>query len=200
MRTILPAGFVTVMMLSTGLAAAEPSGGEAAREQSLDYARRGAYLGVGVVGAFEQFDLGAAADQSDFIGYGFRAGYRLHPNVAAEMSFERYTEADLDVLGTSVLDIDGWSITANAKGYPLTGRFQPYGLLGLGALYLNAEDQLGLGFSDDQAAFALRFGGGVDAYVTKNIVLNVEASYLLPTGDLDDFPLVPVSGSIQYRF
>ena len=130
----------------------------------------------------------------------FADGGRVHPRIATEMSFERYTKADLDVLGQSALEIDGWSLTANAKGYALTGRIQPYGLLGLGTLYLNVEDQLGLGLSDDQAAFALRFGGGIDAYVTRSIVLNVEASYLLPTGDLDDFPLVPLSGSIQYRF
>jgi len=200
MRTILRAGVVTAVVLSAGLAVAESSGGEGAGEQAPDYARRGWYVGGGVVGAFEEFDLGSAADQSNFVGYGFRGGYRVHPRIAAEMSFERYTKADLDVLGQSALEIDGWSLTANAKGYALTGRVQPYALLGLGTLYLNVEDQLGLGLSDDQAAFALRFGGGIDAYVTRHIVLNVEASYLLPTGDLDDFPLVPLSGSFQYRF
>ncbi len=59
----------------------------------------------------------------------------------------------------------------------------PYGLVGIGVLFPDfAESDIvknaGLSLETD-TAFAMKFGGGIDFYVTKNIALNFEASYLM---------------------
>jgi hypothetical protein len=54
--------------------------------------------------------------------------------------------------------------------------------------------------SDEDGAFVSRYGGGIDVYVTKNIVLTAESAWVLPTGGLDDLTQVQIVGAIQYRF
>jgi hypothetical protein len=48
--------------------------------------------------------------------------------------------------------------------------------------------------------FAARFGGGLDFYVDPNIVITLDSSYVLPTGDAEDLDHVTISLGIQYRF
>jgi len=48
--------------------------------------------------------------------------------------------------------------------------------------------------------FAMRFGGGIDLYATKNIVVTLETDYVKPFGNLDAFDYVSVGWGVQYRF
>ena len=63
----------------------------------------------------------------------------------------------------------------------------PYGIVGIGVLFSDfAESDVvkNAGISlETKTAFAMKFGGGIDLYVTKNIALNFEASYLM--ADID---------------
>jgi hypothetical protein len=45
-----------------------------------------------------------------------------------------------------------------------------------------------------------RFGGGIDLYITKNIVVTAESAWLLPTGEVDHLKQVQIVGALQYRF
>jgi opacity protein-like surface antigen len=182
------------------LATAAGAGAQPETHGAEDYARTGLYLGLGATYTPQVFDLPSGIDATGSAGLGARVGYRLHPHVATELAFEYYDNFELDAGGVDFAEINGWTIGANAKGYPLTGRIQPYALLGLGALHLDAEDTLGLGVSDDATEFAARFGAGVDLYATRNLAVNVEVSYVLPTGDLDDFPVLPLTFGVKYRF
>jgi opacity protein-like surface antigen len=182
------------------------------------YARRGLYVGAGGAYVLEQFDLPSATvssggappvhldvDSGDSWGAEARVGYRFHPNVAAEGQLQYYDEFGLDLHvspGSSgqVATLDGMSLMGNVKGYPLTGRVQPYVLGGLGLLWLQLEDAVGAGLTDNEVGFAGHVGVGVDAYLTDNLLLNLEASYLLPAGDLNDFRMIPISLGMQYRF
>ena len=91
--------------------------------------------------------------------------------------------------------------TANIKGYVLTGRFQPYLTLGAGAAWTGTEnrpDELNLTHLD----FVMRFGGGVEFYVTDNILITCAVSYVYPMGFMQnkaDYVSVEAMG-FQYRF
>ena len=191
-----------------------------ARGEGDDYARRGLYVGAGASYVLERFDFPSATasvngsslvrldvDSGDSWGAEGRVGYRLHPNVAVEGQLQYYDEFGLDVqispgsnVSRQVLTIDGLSVMGNVKGYPLTGRVQPYGLAGMGFLWLQFEDTRGLGIEHNEVEFAGRVGAGIDAYLTRNLLLNLETSYLLPTGDLDNARMIPISFGVQYRF
>lgn len=212
------------------LCAASPVSGE-----TDGYARRGLYAGVGGAYVIEQFDLPDATltlpespiahfdvDGGDSWGAEARVGYRFHPNLAAEGQLQYYDNFGVDVAGApreatpavgpdrsprhEFLTLNGLALMGNVKGYPFTGRVQPYGIVGLGLLWIHAQprrtrvDDLEKGFGDHEVGFAGRIGVGIDGYLTQNLLLNVETSYLLPTGELSDFRMVPISLGVQYRF
>jgi hypothetical protein len=58
----------------------------------------------------------------------------------------------------------------------------------------------GLSASGRGTDFAARFGGGIDLYATKHVVLSVEAEYVLPTGDVKDLDYISIGWGFQYRF
>ena len=46
----------------------------------------------------------------------------------------------------------------------------------------------------------MRFGGGIDLYATKNVVVTVGADYVLPFDDLKDLDYISIGWGIEYRF
>jgi len=203
-----------------GAASAQVSGEQSedtAKYFAEDYDRPGFYLGLAATFAIDYFDIDEIKkaaelnlDATNSWGLNARAGYRLHPNVAAELGFEYYQGFDLNgPEGGDVVEISGWSLMANGKGYVLTGPAQPYGLIGVGMLYLDRNPSFSRtvfnprgDFRQDQQdlAFATRFGVGVDLYAFRDVVFNTEYAFTLPTGDLNDFWFTSLSFGLQYRF
>jgi opacity protein-like surface antigen len=177
--------------------AAPPPVAEVVEETTVDYARNGAYIGLGGNYAIEMFDdnspTGARTDNSG--GIHAKAGYRFSPRAAAELRYEWFNEFDLDPG-----HIDAWLISINAKGYILTGRWQPYGLVGLGFLHADGSAGNFAGAAHPSNGFAMRFGGGMDAYITEHIVVGPEFAYVLPTGSANDLDMLTVSLGLTYRF
>lgn len=177
-------------------APAPPPAPPAVVEEEMNCAALGPYVGLGALYAVELFDdgpLGAATDNS--WGFELRGGYRFHPNFAAELLYQYYADFDTDPG-----HLDGWSVSANLKGYLMTGRVQPYGLLGLGFIAGN-----GSGGNYNQAAkpgddFMMRFGGGLDVCITEHISMGPEFAYILPTSDAQDLDMLTVSLGMNYRF
>ena len=159
----------------------------------------GPYIGVGGQYAIELFDDMENYTVGNSGGFQVNAGYRVIPNLAVEARYEHYNEFDLDTDG----HMNGWSVTANAKAFALTGRFQPYALVGLG--YLSMEkDRMNPGstYESDDAAFAMRFGGGMDAYITENISMGPEIAYVLPISadNIDNLDFLTVGAGLRYTF
>ncbi len=73
---------------------------------------------------------------------------------------------------------------------------QLYFLVGPGVIYRAVESSN----SQDRATFAVRFGGGVEMWLTRSVVATFEARYVLPTGSLDDLDYVSGGVGLQYRF
>ena len=165
-------------------------------KDSSEYSRNGVYIGAGGMYAIENFSDTGGLSFDDSAGFNFRLGYRFHPHFAIEAEGERAIGFDLK---QATLDIETWTATLNAKVFALTGRVQPFGVVGIGAMNAKADSPL-LISSVNETDVAFRFGGGSDFYVTKNWVVNLEGSYVLPTGDVEDINYISLGGGLQYRF
>ena len=194
------------LLLGAALAVA----GDAAAEQGPDtFDRSGWYLGVSGVYAIENFDRAFG----DSAGLGFRLGYRAWPRLAAELRYEwlegfdsngpipEFMDPPLD-LNHGGVELDTHQATLGAKLFALTGRVQPYGLLGVGMLIVNTElkaPKFEKPFRID-VGFAARFGAGVDLYATEHVVIGIEGSYLVPTGSVSGEQYGTVELGLLYRF
>jgi opacity protein-like surface antigen len=141
-----------------------------------DYARTGPYIGAeGVVGIAAKLE-----DQFD--------------------DFEARVDAAFDVKianDEKIAKGETWFASGNVKGFVLTGRFQPFVLVGAG--YYHAKYKAdGISLSGGDAA--LRAGGGFDAYVTEHVVVTFEAEYVLPFGEVSDLDYTSVGAGLEYRF
>jgi hypothetical protein len=172
-------------------------------EHEADYARPGVYLGGGFNYAFEMFDEIQGAkniDVDNTFGFDVFAGYRLHPNFAAEGLFQYHHEFDMDPNG----HYGGWSMTANGKAYILTGRIQPFVLAGLGYIDIDkarrprhVSPPLAAPSGND---FVMRFGGGVDFYINEMVAIGPEAAYVLPFGQANNLDMTTLSLDVRFRF
>lgn len=187
-------------------------------EDGPDYARVGFYVGAGVSGAsFTELEneveeslraVGIFDSVSVDTGVGFDlyAGYRAHPNVAVEAEFEMIPATDLNSSGFgTVPELQTWTLTGNFKVFPITGRVQPFGLVGIGVLHgrvkdIMAKDIMGVEIKDSELDFVARFGAGVDLYITEHFALSAKASYVVGTGADDVLDYVSFGGGAQYRF
>ena len=164
-------------------------------EEELEYARTGPYIGLGGVYAIELFDGGMNVDNSN--GFHVRAGYRVHPHVAVEARYEHYLNFETDPLPGH---FEGWSVTANVKGFILTGRWQPYVLFGMGYLDINYPGPNRVGDARPGDDFAMRFGMGMDAHLTEHISIGPEIAYVLPVGDAEDLDFLTIGLGLQFNF
>lgn len=188
-----------------------------------DFARRGWLVSVAGSYAFQVFeddaemdyrkelgpDVNLAVDNS--FGFNARVGYRCNARLSAEVEVEwlkgfgsDLTEPGFDQLAK--VDFEPVVVTTNVKAYALTGRYQPFLLLGAGAMTAQTKvrNPVGLAFTsvrnESENDFVMRFGGGIDFYATEQVVVSLEADYVRPLGKLDALDYVAISWGIQYRF
>jgi opacity protein-like surface antigen len=170
-----------------------------------DYSRTGVYIGAeGVVGVASKIEdgvqhaTGLKGRVDAAFGVNGRIGYRLHPRVAVEGEFEWIDGFDFTVENNKKkVRGDTWFASGNVKGYVMTGRFQPFVLVGAG-FYHAKYDVLGSRVSGGDAA--LRAGLGFDAYLTEHVAIAFDAQYVLPFGEVDDLDYTSVGAGLQYRF
>ena len=103
-------------------------------------------------------------------------GYRLLPWLAAEGQFDWLPGFDAKQANDlTVIDGTTWMVSANAKAWPRPeDRFQPFALIGLG--YLRSWNQPIIGPAYGGGGFAARFGGGLDAHITRHWLLSIEVA------------------------
>lgn len=182
-----------------------------------DFTRAGWYLGAGGTWAphwwkapEKALDSPAVKTHNSF-GFNVRGGYRVKRWLAAELEYEWLEGFDNEVAGTTVFDLSTHVITANAKFLcPALNRFQPYVLFGAGVAIFEIDDQYlwGAGLENTSTGFAARATAGLDVYITKNWLLNIEAGAVIPTNevknstgdDLEELFYVPIQLGFQYRF
>lgn len=153
----------------------------------------------------------AQVDLKETGGLNGYIGYRVHPFLAVEGEVEWMAingwKSEQRMRGAGIarsidLDIDTLVITGNLKPYFMTGRIQPFALVGAGLMW----EEFGVeydGFNDDEHHhdFAMRFGGGAEYYATRNVVLSIKASYVLGFGTVKDRDYVSTGMlGLTYRF
>jgi opacity protein-like surface antigen len=186
------------------------AGAATAQDDQDAYDRAGPYLGLAGTLAMDtqlQDDLDSRlgpfgdVDVDSSLGLNARAGYRFHPNLAAEIHYEWLSEFKIKLSsrlqGTSrITDLSGWALTFDGKVFLFTDNPHPFLLVGAGVLNIDAD------FDADETFFAARFGGGADFYVTPNIAITLDVSYVLPAGDIHGVGVdyVSIGWGLQYRF
>ena len=98
----------------------------------------------------------------------------------------------------------GWLVTGALKLYPFAheGPIQAYASFGIGVMEgeLTATVPALASVSVDDSSTVYKVGLGTDYYVHDNWAINTEASYVIPTDDLNDFRMFMFSMGVVYRF
>jgi opacity protein-like surface antigen len=187
------------------------AGAAAAQDDQDAYDRAGPYLGLAGTLAMDtqlQDDLErrlgpfVVVDVDPSLGLNARAGYRFHPNFAAEIHYEWLSEFKMKFsspgLGgaATTADLSGWAVTVDGKGFLLTDNPHLFLLVGVGALNIDSD------FDAAETVFAARFGAGADFYLTPNIAITLDVSYVLPAENIYGVGVnyVSIGWGLQYRF
>jgi opacity protein-like surface antigen len=203
---------------SHGKQADDEEEGEAAKKTDWSITHRGLYLiGQGSY-SFMTADSDLedkARDAAEIVGatnghvedswgYGGRIGYRFLDWLAVEAQAEVLNSIKIKLHdqadGTdSRSKATFFTAMANAKGYLMTERFQPYILGGAGYGYAVLNPP-GDASKDRSSGFVAQFGVGADYYVTDNLGLMTEVSYVWPAGGVNDYDNVTISFGAMLRF
>ena len=210
---------VWVAALGLLLAAAGPA-------RASEYEEPGVFIMLSGLNAFEHFK-NTEEDFNNSWGFNVRMGYRFGRFLALEGSFEFQNGFDVDInvdpilLPPSVtnpvrLSVDGGTGTVNAKGYlPWFGRFQPYGLFGIGGQWSRLRSRYATGVTCDpiywycrgtythlgnNGAFLMKFGGGAEYWVGDDLALVVDATFNLPTGALNDLRYTSLNWGVVFQY
>jgi len=192
-----------------------------AQEGEPDYARNGAYVSARVTFAvptsledpLQAFENSRnPPSQSPIVrtdarvGVDGTVGYRFHPRVAAEWQVQ-WINGLSGTIDDNQKIYRGYTIMtgANARGFILTGRFQPFLLLGGGYMQTSVtKDDRRLPDTSTLTSKGgyVRFGGGFDAYFTEHWAFTLGADYILAIGDdgLEEVRNVNVNVGAMYRF
>lgn len=177
------------------------------------YDRNRFYFGLGAIFGVEDLHVGAqptstgtaSVDVEDTNWGGeMRAGYRFHPHLAAELQgqYNGLYEVRANTVGRPSLgSVEIITSTANLKAYALRGPVQPYALGGVGIMWADTEDRVaGAKLPLGDVEFAGRGGIGVDMYISPMLAINVEGSYVAPTGDLAGYGVAAIVCGAQWHF
>lgn len=177
-------GLLLALVLAAGAAHAQDDD-----EDAFD---TGAYLTLAGNNGIELFE-NDASQANDDLGLAVKAGFRFLRYASAEMHYEYFPGFDTSSKKRRVQTIGG-----NVKGFLVndnTGPFEPYALVGIGALFSHLDN-------DDDQGFFVRGGGGINMKLSDNVSLVAEGSYVYPTfsGNVDDLEYVSVLWGIQLGF
>jgi outer membrane protein W len=150
-----------------------------------EFARSGPYIGVGASRSLNLIEDFLADDPvlshihvNDVWGVNGRAGYRLTSWFALEAEYEWLDDFDFKLGPVDLGRIGAQTATANLRLIGPFGRFQPYLLLGAGAIFVAVHDRFGA-LDVTSPEFAGRIGLGLDVFLTQNFYLNVGAEGVL---------------------
>jgi opacity protein-like surface antigen len=194
------------------------------------FGRRGVYLGVGGSYGVDFFEdefqdaaasVGLDVSLSDTWGINARVGYRVWSWFAVEGMYEYMDNFQIEVNSVGIPELDDLvganidytthTVTVAAKFLLPIWRIHPYLSLGIGGQYYDLDAAAvfadeGLDFNESSWAFAGRPAFGIDAYITKNILINVEVGGVLATSnpstipDIGDLFYLSAGAGLQYRF
>jgi hypothetical protein len=185
-----------VGLVMTGLAA--PAIADEDLEEEDDFARPGIYLSASGVYVIESWknsleDAGAQDTQ----GINARFGARVNQWASIEIELElidNFSPTDTETYGMI-------STSINTRVYPVGGRFQPFGLGGLGVIATIVKDRgPDSTVPGNHADWAIRAGGGIDLYFTPKAGVTFEGVYVFTIGSIKDNDHASLGAGVFYRF
>jgi len=204
--------FFTLILLALSTTGCLTDMGEKKAEECY---REGFYLAGGGLYSNADFEVNKYEKRSadvveqprirvrDSWGFDTRAGYRFHKNAAVEMVYEHFHGGNFRLRDAGrFANYDAQALTLNLKGYyPTADDFQPYAFVGTGAIDWDVQKRHGFRPGGGAVDWAARGGVGFDAYVTPELVVFTEFSYLHTfEHDLRDFDLWPIIMGVKFRF
>lgn len=178
----------------------------ATAQDDEEFTEPGWYLTAYVAGGTEMFRHTGGQSFDDWsIGAGALAGYRANEWISLELQAEWMDGWDgkrIPPGGQTVASVvDSYVATANAKvSLPIWGRFQPFAKYGMGAMVAKGRGAIGHFVKDrTESSFAMRFGTGMDAWITPNVGLTVGVDYVFVDQSLK-LDYLPVYGGVTYKF
>lgn len=182
-----------------------------------DFSRSSCYVGLAYTLGVEDAVAGLGDSDSEvgesFAGIHGRVGCRAGW-AAGELHFEWLDGFETEVNGQPDR-FNGYSIGFDGKAYILqflqmssaipeamrfklpsvVNRIQPYATLGFGYLEFSGPGDL------DGWSFAARFGGGVDVWITREVSLGIDFSYVKPaSAPISSLDYYSLSVGVAYMF
>ncbi len=122
----------------------------------------------------------AKSHVSDSWGANAHAGYRFHKYLAGEVEYEwmqhfQFREGLTSDNGIDFGNIQTHVATANLKVIAPFGAFQPYFLVGTGAIFTRVNKAFNIRYDVANVAFTMKFGAGLDYWLTQNLSLRLGA-------------------------
>lgn len=139
------------------------------------------YLTVGASRSDATFDgslkdaFGVNGTVGDTWGANAHAGYRFHKFLAAEVEYEWMKDFQMRVGGVDIGKMQTQVATANLKVIAPYGAFQPYFLVGAGAIFTSVDKALFLNYDVANGVFTMKFGAGLDYWLSQNLSLSIGA-------------------------
>jgi len=189
---------IRVFTLAVAVAGLLPQ--SASAQSGNDYASPGTYLGGALALGFENFSgpstsgVSTSGDFDTGVGFDFWVGGRLMRFLSLEAQLQYIPGVKSN--NTSA-EFKPLIYTTNLKGYLPLGRFQPYGLIGIGGMTLFVDST---GPNVDQSDFIAKFGAGLEFYITEKIAAVAGWNYILGTGRLDGRDFNTLSLGAQFKF
>ena len=184
-----------------------------------EYVEPGGYLVLGGLAAFTEFkNIDAEFDTS--LGFSLRGGYRIDSIFSIELEGNFLSGWDTQIppnpeFGEGELTLDGGIGTLNALAYLPLGRLQPHVVVGLGGMWAQLRTRYDIDTTCDSVndwfclgvyrqlehsgAFVMKFGGGIDYYLTKDWAIVLDASYILPVGELEDLRYASFNWGVRFN-
>jgi opacity protein-like surface antigen len=117
---------------------------------------------------------------------------------------------NMRINGVDIGSIQTQVVTANLKVVAPFGAFEPYFLAGAGAMFVTQDKDLALDWDVGNGQFTMKFGAGMDYWLTKNMSLSLGAEVVTnsvkvtfagnPAGDGEGISYVAGQFGFGFRF
>jgi hypothetical protein len=160
--------------------------------EGIDYARRGLYAGghvlLGSTRSDHPFGSDAELDWDTAGGIDLLVGWRESERLAYELQFDWLMSRD-------GIEYGNWAFGANMKYFFMEERWQPYFLSGVNGLVAKVKNGSGSHFD-----WGFRHGVGLDYYLSENIALSVQSTFMWGVGNLWKHYYLTGGLGLTYRF
>jgi len=160
--------------------------------EEAEYARTGPYAGghvlLGSTRSDHPFGSDAEVDWDTAGGIDLILGWRESERLAYELQFDWLMSRD-------GIEYGNWAVGANVKFFFMEEQWQPYFLTGANALIAKVKD-------GDETRFdwGFRHGLGVDYYISNNVALSFQSTFVWGVGNLWKHYYVTGGAGFLYRF